>query len=123
MPDVNGVWKPLTGTDDRLLTIKHLKDSITIEGPDLSCTLTDLQIDEGSSVTANSECSDESFTIYAKETLTALPIDQEVFLVNATVTLRLENENSDPKIHESHTNEPATVRVYQRVRKLDDANE
>src|SRR5438132_1278133 len=76
MPDVNGVWKPVTGSDDRLMTIKLLNDRINIEATDLSCELTDLQIDEGSSITANSECSDESFTIYAKETLTVLPIDQ-----------------------------------------------
>jgi hypothetical protein len=47
MPDVNGVWKPLTGSDERLLTIKRLDDKITISAPDLSCQLTDLQTDEG----------------------------------------------------------------------------
>jgi len=72
MPDVNGVWKPLSA-DNRLMTIKMLKDKITIQAIDLSCELSELQTPESNasmtppSVTSNSVCDDKSDTIYMKE--------------------------------------------------------
>ena len=121
MPDVNGVWKPLSA-DDRLMTIKLLKGKITIEARDLLCTLSDLQseADDGSrsppSVTASSECGEESSTIYSKETLTTLRVGQDVFLLDATVLVRQIDENSEPKIDETYTNRPAVVTIYRKVR-------
>jgi hypothetical protein len=120
VPDVSGMWKPLSG-DDRRRTIKLLKGKITIDAPDLSCALTDLQSPEDElskslpSVTASSVCNDESYTLYAKETLTLLRVGQETFLLDATVLLREVNEYSDPKIDDAHTNEPATITVYRKV--------
>lgn len=121
MPDVNGIWKPLNA-DDRLMTIKLLKGKITIEAIDLSCTLTDLQSQATDlsksppSVTASSVCYDESDTIYAKDTLTVLPVGQDVFLFEATVLLRHLNEHSEPKIDEAYTNRPAVITIYRKVK-------
>lgn len=121
MPDVNGVWKPLSA-DDRLMTIKLLKGKITIEARDLSCTLSELQsqADDPSmsppSVTGNSVCDDESDTIYTKETLTAVRVGQDILLIDATVLLRHVNKNSDPKIDETYTNQAPVVTIYRKVR-------
>lgn len=121
IPDVTGVWKPLSA-DDRLMTIKLLKGKITIEARDLLCTLTDLQSQADAlsmsppSVTANSVCYDESDTIYAKETLIVLRVGQAIFLLNASVPLRHVNENSEPKIDEVYRNKPPVVTVYRKVR-------
>jgi hypothetical protein len=122
MPDVTGTWRPL-GSDSRPMTVKLLEDKITITARDLSCTLTNLQSEAKEpaanppSVTADSVCYDESFTVYAKETLTLLRVGRDVLLVNASVLVRLVNENSEPKIDEAYTNKPAVVTVYRRVRR------
>jgi hypothetical protein len=68
------------------------------------------------SVTANSVCDDESDTIYTKETLTAVRVGQDILLIDATVLLRHVNENSDPKIDETYTNQALVVTIYRKVR-------
>jgi hypothetical protein len=104
------------------MTIKSAKSKITIDAPDLSCTLTELQsqadesMKEPPSLTANSVCYDESYTIYAKETLTVLRAGSDVFLIDAGVLLRQVNEYSTPKIDEAYTNKPPFVIIYRKVR-------
>jgi hypothetical protein len=122
IPDVNGVWKPLSA-DDRLMTIKLAKGTITIEARDLSCALSDLKREPNASskdppsVTAHSVCGEEAWTNYSKMTLTLLRADRETYLIMAAVLVREVNENSDPKVDKAHTNEPASIQVYRRVRK------
>jgi hypothetical protein len=120
MPDVNGVWKPLSA-DNRLMTIKLANGKITIEAIDLSCTLSDLQTEDNSlmkppSVTATTVCSEESEVIYAKETMTVLQTGQDFFLIDAITMMRHVNDNSDPKVDETYTNEPPSVTIYRKVR-------
>lgn len=121
IPDVGGIWKPLSA-DDRLMTITLREDNkITIEARDLACTMSDLQpqmdphLMAPPSVTASSVCYDESDTIYAKDTLTVLRVGQDVFLIDATIPTRHVNENADPKIDEAYTNQPAVVTIYRKV--------
>jgi hypothetical protein len=120
MPDVNGIWKPLSA-DNRLMTMRLANGKITVEANDLFCTLSDLQTDDDAlmtppGVTANSVCNEESDVVYAKETLTILKTAQDFFLIDATTTLRLENENSDPKVDETYTNRAPVVTIYRKVR-------
>jgi hypothetical protein len=115
MPDVNGVWQLLNGAEDHLLTITLLRDKITFEAPDLSCELTELQTQENGSITANSECSGEDHTAYAKETLTVLPVGQDTFLIEASVPLSL--EKTVEKNKEVYTTNPPSVSVYRKVQK------
>jgi hypothetical protein len=117
IPDLTGQWKPLN-SDNRVMTMKSLKDKITIDAPDLSCTITELQSEENDphSVTGNSLCHDESETSYSKETFSLLRAGSQVLLIDATVLLRLVNEYSEPKIDEAYTNKPAIITVYRKVR-------
>jgi len=123
IPDVSGIWKPI-GSDDRLMTIRALGGKITIEARELSCTLTDLQAAANdlsrkpASVTANSVCYEESYTVYAKETLTVLRAGLNIILVNATVLLRQVNDNLEPKVDQTYTNQPAEITLYRRVQKI-----
>jgi hypothetical protein len=121
MPDVNGVWKPLSA-DNRLMTIKMLKDKITIQAIDLSCELSELQPQENNtsmtppSVTSNSVCDEESDTIYTKETLTTLRVGQDMLLIDATVLQRHVNENSDSKVDETYTKQAPLITIYLKVK-------
>jgi hypothetical protein len=117
MNDLNGAWKPLS-SDDRVMTIKQVKDKITVGARDLSCTLTSLQSETSDppSVTASGECFEESFTSYAKVTLTVVQVGRELLLIEAAVPIRLVNENTEPKIDGTYTNKPAFITVYRRVR-------
>ena len=119
MPNLTGRWKPL-GSDDRVMTFKHDKDKITIMAPDLSCTLTDLKSEPGDaasipSMTASSTCDDESDTIYLKETLSVVRVGRDLLLIDAAVQVRHVNENVDPKIDESFSNQPAAITIYRKV--------
>jgi hypothetical protein len=123
IPDVSGIWKPI-GSDDRLMTIRAVSGKITIEARELSCTLTDLRPAANdvsrrpAAVSANSVCYEESYTIYAKETLSVLRVGLKVILINATVLLRQVNDNLDPRMDQTYTNQPAEITVYRRVRTI-----
>lgn len=119
-PDVSGLWKPLN-SDDRLMTIKLSNNKIIIEAPDLRCTLSDFRSPEFNdlasppSVKATGICDEESETVYTKEMLTVLQVGRDVFLIDASVLVRLVNENSEPKEDENYTNRTPTISLYQRV--------
>jgi hypothetical protein len=119
-PNISGIWKRL-GSDDRVMTIKSVSGKITVEALDLSCTLTDLKSPEPAdplsppSVTASGVCDEESFTAYTKDTLTVLRVGQDVFLIDASVLIRLVNENSDPKQDEAYTNQAPTISMYRKL--------
>jgi hypothetical protein len=117
LPELSGVWKPF-GSDDRLMTIKQVGGKITIEARDLSCTLTDVQpsTTDPNSISASSECFEESDTIQAKETLTIVRSGRDLLLIDATVVVRHLNENEDPKVDETFTNKPAVVNAYRKLR-------
>ena len=120
-PDVSGIWKPLS-SDTRVMTMKSANGKITIGSQDLSCTLTDLTPPEFAdplsppSVTAMGVCDEESSTAYTKETLTVLQVGHDVFLIDASVLLRLVNENTEPKEDKVYTNRAPTISIYRRMR-------
>jgi hypothetical protein len=115
---MTGIWKSLDNGDDRLMTIKDTKDKITIEAPNLSCTLDVIQSEATTSpsVVANSVCHALTQTSYARETLTLLRVGQDTFLVTAIVTLRNANEHAVPKVEETYTNKPASVTIYYKTK-------
>ncbi len=103
-------------SDDRLMTIKKQGDKITIAARDLACTLTDLKAKDDT-LTASAECDDEGYTAQTKITMRLLKAGKETFLVSADVVLRILNPNVEPKIDETHTNDPATITIYRKMRR------
>jgi hypothetical protein len=113
LPELTGVWKPVS-SDDRLMTIKQEQGTITIEARDLRCSLTDVQpspTDGPNAIVANGECFAEGNELHAKETLTIMGVGRDLLLIEAIVTIRWINENEEPKVDETYTNKPATIRV------------
>jgi hypothetical protein len=118
LPELTGVWKPV-GSDDRLMTIKQEQGTIINEARDLRCSLTDVQpspTDCPNAIIANGECFADGNELHAKETLTILRVGRDLLLIEAVVTIRRINENEGPKVDETYTNKPATIRVYRKVR-------